>query len=124
MAAVAKACARWPRDSVHFEHFTPPEEAPAAKPGTGQVAGTFKVKLARRGGVFEVPEDRSIVQVLREHGVEIETSCESGLCGTCRTRYLSGDPEHRDHVLDDEERLQYVMPCCARSRSSLLVLDL
>jgi vanillate O-demethylase ferredoxin subunit len=71
-----------------------------------------------------VPNDKSIVQVLREHGMDVETSCESGLCGTCRTRYVEGEPEHHDYVLDDDERSEYVMICCARSRSPLLVLDL
>ncbi len=71
-----------------------------------------------------MPGDKSIVEVLREHGMEVDTSCESGLCGTCRTRYLEGDPEHHDYVLEDDERSEYVMICCARSRGPLLVLDL
>ena len=65
----------------------------------------------------------ALSQRLREQGIDIETSCESGLCGTCRTRYLEGEPEHHDYVLDDEERDEYVMICCARSKSPVLVLD-
>ncbi len=126
MDAVAKACAHWPRGSVHLEHFSVPEAevVDGATPATDRIGVGFQVKVASTGAVYDVPNDKSIVQVLRSHGIEIATSCESGLCGTCRTRFLSGQPEHRDYVLDDEERQQYVMLCCARSRSPVLVLDL
>ena len=40
------------------------------------------------------------------------------------TRFLDGEPEHRDVVLDDEDKQQFVLICCARSKTSNLVLDL
>jgi ferredoxin len=86
-------------------------------------AGEFDVMLASSGIVLTVPSGKTIVQVLRDAGIECETSCEAGVCGTCRTRYLEGAPEHHDFVLDDEERAEYVMICCARATSPLLVLD-
>lgn len=88
------------------------------------MAGAFDIRLAGSGQVFTVPEDASIVEVLRLEGIEVLTSCEAGLCGTCRTRYLEGMPEHHDMVLTDEERKEFVMICCARAVSPLLVLDL
>ena len=65
--------------------------------------GEFAVKLAHSGRVLTIPRDKTIVQVLRDAGIECETSCEAGVCGTCRTRYLEGTPQHHDFVLDDEE---------------------
>lgn len=84
----------------------------------------FSVRLARTGLLLPVPPDRSIVEVLRAAGIACNTSCEAGLCGTCRTRYLDGTPEHHDYVLDDEEREHFVAICCARATSDVLVLDL
>ena len=84
----------------------------------------FRIRLALSGEVFPVPHDKSIVEVLRENGIDIDTCCEEGFCGTCMTRYLAGEPEHRDTVLDDDDRQEYVLVCCARSRSEELVLDL
>ena len=84
----------------------------------------FSVRLASTGLLLPVPHDRSIVEVLREAGIACNTSCEAGLCGTCRTRYLDGTPEHHDFVLDDEERESFVAICCARATSEVLVLDL
>lgn len=127
MDAVAAACAPWPRERVHFEYF---KAADALAPGSagsppGAIALGFRVRLARRGQEFHVPDDKSIVQVLREHGILIPTSCESGLCATCKTRYLAGTPVHRDYVLDERERLEYLLPCCSRATAeSCLVLDL
>jgi ferredoxin len=74
--------------------------------------------------VIDVPADSTIVQALRANGVEVTTSCEAGLCATCRTRYLAGAPEHRDFVLSEDERRTDVLICCARSHTPMLVLDL
>lgn len=84
----------------------------------------FRVRLAKSGREFPIPADRSIANVLQDAGVALETSCEEGVCGTCRTRYLEGEPEHNDFVLTPEEQAGELMPCCARSRSAILVLDL
>jgi vanillate O-demethylase ferredoxin subunit len=132
MNAVRQASSHWPAANVHCEYFSPSAHASNAELTNAMPAGEmqeaigvgFQVKIASSGAVFDVPNDKSIVEVLREHGIDVETSCESGLCGTCRTRYLEGLPEHRDYVLDDEEKKQYVLICCARARSPLIVLDL
>lgn len=131
MGAVKVASAHWPKGTVHFEYFTPPVkqavtgvESSRKSGGPEDIDVGFQVRINSTGAVYNVPNDRSIIDVLRENGIEIPSSCEAGLCGTCRTRYLKGEPEHHDVVLDDEEKKEYVMVCCARSKSSLLVLDL
>ena len=84
----------------------------------------FQIKIASTGAVLDVPKDKSIVEVLWSNGFDVDTSCESGLCATCMTRYTEGEPDHQDSVLDDEERSQYLCVCVSRSISPLLVLDL
>lgn len=121
MAAVAQAAEHWPAAAVHCEYFS----APVAEVDAGERENTaFRVRIGRTGEELEVPADRSIVDVLREHGHYVDTSCEEGYCGTCLTPYLEGDPEHRDTVLDEDDRAHYVLICCARSRTPTLVLDL
>jgi vanillate O-demethylase ferredoxin subunit len=129
MRAIRDLAAGWPADSVHFESFAPADEPTPAPERSDSFTDKdipvgFQVRLARSGTTFDVPNDKSILQVLREHGIDVPSSCESGLCGTCRTRYLAGIPEHRDYILDDDERERDVLICCARSRAPLLVLDL
>ncbi len=131
MRATEAASAHWPKGSVHCEYFTAAASPKAtltkdeaADVGDDAVGLGFQIKIASTGAVYYVPNDKSIVEVLREQGIEVETSCEAGLCATCKTRYLTGEPDHRDLVLDDEEHSQYLTICCSRAKSRMLVLDL
>ena len=75
--------------------------------------------------MYPVPADRSILSVLRDAGVLVESSCEAGVCGTCRTRYLAGTPDHQDFVLSDDERQESIMLCVSRAAAGeRIVLDL
>ena len=114
------AAATWPPESVHLEYF-------AADPMS--LAGSqneFKVRLARSGGVYTVPENKTIVNALSEHGIRIDTSCEQGVCGTCLTGVLEGVPDHRDVFLTDDEKLagDKILPCVSRAKTPILVLDI
>jgi len=119
MAAVKAASAHWPAGQVHFEHFA----APVASTVAGGSA-VFEVEIASTGAVYPVPPDRSILSVLLDQGVLVDSSCEAGVCGTCTTRYLSGEPDHRDFVLSEAEQREHVMVCVSRARSPRLTLDL
>jgi vanillate O-demethylase ferredoxin subunit len=103
---------------VHYEIFTGSPEAVVEE------ERPFRVKLARRGGDYEVPAGESIVAVLRRHGIVVRTSCELGYCGACLTPYLAGEPDHRDQVLEENGRKRYLLICCSRSKTPVLELDL
>ncbi|WP_252374465.1 PDR/VanB family oxidoreductase [Hydrogenophaga sp. 2FB] len=118
MAAVRQATGGHPPDHVHEESFS--ATAPVDKLGRS----TFTVELARSGKTVRVEEGQSLLQALRGAGVNPDTSCEMGVCGSCVTRYLSGSPEHGDSFLNPKERLSELALCCAGSLSERLVLDL
>ncbi|WP_432514746.1 PDR/VanB family oxidoreductase [Kineococcus sp. SYSU DK001] len=107
-----------PEDNLHREHFT-------AVDTTGMASDSFEVELDT-GEVFEVPADKSIVEVLGENGVEIDTSCREGICGTCVLTVLSGEPDHRDNCLTAKEKARndQMATCVSRARSARLVLEL
>ncbi|MEP7182682.1 MAG: PDR/VanB family oxidoreductase [Betaproteobacteria bacterium] len=117
MEAVRDMTGHWSSSTVHFESFS---DAAATRTADDR---PFQVKLARSGAVIEVPADRSILDALRGAGHDVPSSCESGTCGTCRTRLLGGEADHRDLVLTDAERADHVMVCVSRARSDELVLD-
>jgi vanillate monooxygenase ferredoxin subunit len=111
----------WDSANVHREYFA------AAR--SGAVAHSdrpFQVKLASSGRVIDVAAGESVARALDNAGVTLATSCEEGVCGTCLTRILSGEPDHRDVFLTDEERRanDQFLPCCSRSNSPMLVLDI
>jgi ferredoxin len=74
--------------------------------------------------VLTVPADRSALDVIREAVPEIAYSCQQGFCGTCRTRVISGEIDHRDRVLTDRERTDTMTICVSRSRGGRIALDL
>ena len=125
MLATREGSAHWPPETVHFEYFAPvPQEKPAAGEAVDPGDAEFQVTLSSTGATYNVPADKSIVDVLRDNGIDVDTSCEAGTCGTCKTHYLEGEPDHNDFVLTDAEQREWVMICCARSRSERIVLDL
>lgn len=115
MQAVRDMTGHWSPSAVHFEAFTDTAPRPDDTP--------FRVRLARSGQTIEVPVGTTILEALRAHGIEAPCSCESGTCGTCRTRLLAGEADHRDLVLGDEERETNIMVCVSRARSDELVID-
>jgi vanillate O-demethylase ferredoxin subunit len=121
LSAAKVAAAAWPEHAVHFEHFS---AVPISEEDATWDQKPFQVKVQSTGQILDVAAGQSIVSALRAAGLAVDTSCEDGFCGTCLTRYLAGEPVHRDAVLGDAERKSFVMICRARSRSPLLVLDL
>jgi phthalate 4,5-dioxygenase reductase subunit len=116
MEAVRAMTDHWSPTAVHFEAFSEAETHKADdKP--------FKVKLARSGAVIEVPTDKTILEVLREHGLDVPSSCETGTCGTCRTKMLAGEADHRDLVLAEHERKDTIMICVSRARTDEITID-
>ncbi|MDB5873606.1 MAG: 2Fe-2S iron-sulfur cluster binding domain protein [Ramlibacter sp.] len=109
----------WPSSHVHLEYF-------AAAPQDTSADRAFEVKIASTGKTYAVPADTSVVHALQGHGIEILTSCEQGVCGTCITRVLEGEPDHRDMYFTDEEKAKndQFTPCCSRAKGGMLVLDL
>jgi len=117
LEAVRDMTGHWPASRIHFESYV--DAAAARKPEDRP----FTVRFAQSGDSFEVGPGISILDAAREHGHDVPSSCESGTCGTCKTRYLEGDPDHRDLVLTDDERTEFIMVCVSRARSNVLVLD-
>lgn len=117
MEAVRDMAGHWNSANVHFESFVQ-GGAPQRddKP--------FMVKLARSGREFEVPVGKTILDVLREGGCDVRTSCESGTCGTCRTRLVEGAADHRDMVLMPDEMDDQIMVCVSRAKTDVIVIDL
>ncbi|MDP5291819.1 PDR/VanB family oxidoreductase [Oceanimonas sp. CHS3-5] len=104
--------------SLHIERFS---AGPVDASG-----GAFDVVINSTGQRYHIPEGQSILNVLREAGVKVPTSCGNGVCGTCETGVLAGVPDHRDSILSPEEREEnaYMMLCVSRALSPEIVLDL
>jgi ferredoxin-NADP reductase len=120
IAAVEAKSAHWPHKTLQVERFAP-------RPLTEVAPNTsFEIELVDSGEVLVVPPGKSILEVVDEAGIYVLSNCEEGTCGTCQTTVLEGVPDHRDSVLDEDERAanDTMMICVSRALSSRLVLDL
>ena len=99
----------WPAERVHVEHFAPiADENFKPEP--------FDALIASTGAVVHVPADVSLLEVLRQNGFAMPSSCEIGVCGSCECGYRDGTVIHRDVVLPVTERQDRMMPCVSRAR--------
>ncbi len=106
------------KDTVHVEYFTA-KEPPATE-------GGFTVVLVKSGREIAIPAGKTILDALKDEGLDLPYSCTEGICGTCETKVLEGIPDHRDRILTDAEKAanKTMMICCSGSKSERLLLDL
>ena len=112
--------AGWRSDQLNREYFN------AAVPESEDGDKPFTVKLKSTGDEYQIPVDQTISQVLEDAGVFVPLSCESGVCGTCLVDVISGEPDHRDLYMSDEEHAanRQITVCCSRSKTPFLEIDL
>ncbi|MDX0468614.1 Rieske 2Fe-2S domain-containing protein [Sinorhizobium medicae] len=108
----------WPETAVHFEYFK--------NTNTIDDSSSFEVALARSCVTLQVTAGKTILETMREAGIDMPSSCEQGACGTCLATVIEGEPDHQDVYLNDAERKSgtKIMTCVSRARSARLVLDL
>jgi len=114
---LAKESCGFSAERIHSERFT-------AKVAAAQLDKVFNVTIRSSGRVFSIPGDQDTATFLNENGVFIPTSCEQGMCGSCKTKVLEGEADHRDQGLSAADKAQgYFLPCISRGKGDL-VLDL
>jgi ferredoxin-NADP reductase len=115
------SCSTLRYSNHHIERF----KALDAKPSVDS-RKTYTVELSRSGQVLTVLPEQSLLGVLQAAGIDCRTSCEEGICGSCETRVIKGEPDHRDSVLSPSEQAgnSVMMVCVSGAKSEHLVLDL
>lgn len=109
----------WAEAQLHCEFF-------AGTVSKSDSDASFEVQIASSGKIVVVPRDKTVVQALADAGIDVQMSCEQGVCGTCLTRVIEGIPDHKDMYLTPEEQAanDQFTPCCSRAKTPRLVLDL
>lgn len=117
IAAVEQQCEAWPAGALHVERFS-------ARPRDDEDdLRAFELVLGRSDRRLAVPADCSALDVLDAAGIALPNACRDGVCGSCETSVLSGQPLHRDSLIDPD-RTDVFLPCVSRARTAELVLDL
>ena len=112
IAAVEAQCRGWPAGSLRVERFT-------AVAATDRPRRPIEVVCTRSGLRLRVPPDRSILEVAEEAGLNPASSCTEGICGSCETTVIEGEPEHLDALLTEQERAggRSMLICVSRART-------
>jgi len=108
----------WSDEAVHFEYFKNTQEV--------DNSSAFEIELARSALTLTVPSGKTILEVLRDNGVVLSSSCEQGACGTCKVNVLKGEIDHQDVYLNSTEKADgdVMMTCVSRALSDRLTLDI
>lgn len=120
LAAFEANCAELGLPHVHIERFA------AAAPVDAIQGSEYVAQLSRSQKTVLVPAGKSLLDALLEAGIDVDHSCREGVCGSCETTVLEGEPDHRDGVLSKREREsgRTMMVCVSGCKGQRLVLDL
>lgn len=100
-----------------------PEAVAEAAP---KVVKPAVVIFKQSGKEINCDSSKSLLTIAAEAGITIDSSCQSGTCGTCKQALVEGSVEYPDNdpaALSDAEAKQYVLTCSAHPVGRV-VLDL
>lgn len=124
MQTLVPALAQWgvPIADIHYEAFGP---ASVRLTGAAEVpvatGVTIEVKFHRSGRTLTWDgRDASLLDFAERHGIEVESGCRSGGCGSCETRLIEGSVSY-DHAPDYDVTPGHCLVCVGRPSSPLVL---
>ena len=84
---------------------------------------TFSVRFAKQNRTIEVGAEQTVLSCAKKAGIRIPSSCANGICGTCKSRLVSGsvDMKHGGGIRQREIDAGMFLPCCSRPLSDLVI---
>jgi len=113
---------RYHEESFVFEALSVAEQQEAD--GGAPVAGrAFKVEFTQSRRSIEASEDTFILTAAKRAGMRLPSSCTQGVCGTCKSRLVSGEVRmtHAGGIRQREIDQGMILLCCSRPVSDLVI---
>lgn len=84
---------------------------------------TFKVEFTKTRRSIEVPENMTVLEAAKRAGMRLPSSCTQGLCGTCKSKKVSGTIEmnHQGGIRQREIDAGMMLLCCSKPTSDLVI---
>jgi hypothetical protein len=124
MQTLVPALAEWgvPVADIHYEAFGPASvKLPGAAVAAEPTATAVEVRFERSGRTLIWDgQDATLLDFAERHGVEVESGCRSGGCGSCETRLLQGNVQY-DHAPDHDPAPGHCLLCVGRPSSPLVL---
>lgn len=86
---------------------------------------SYQVKFKKSGKTAEWSDKyESILDLAETNGIEIESECGQGFCGTCMVKLISGEVEmETDDGLDEVDRNNGMILTCSAVPKTDIVLE-
>jgi glycine betaine catabolism B len=112
--------ARYHEESFVFEDRTPASEKP---PMPEALTKSHTITFGKTGRSLACDEDTTILAAARAAGLRLPSSCTKGLCGTCKTRKISGEVHmvHAGGIRQREIDQGFILLCCSRPRGDVVI---
>lgn len=124
MQTLVPALAEWgvPVADLHHEAFGPASvKLPGARAAAEPLASGVEVRFQRSGRTLGWDgRDASLLDFAERHGIEVESGCRSGGCGSCETRLLEGEVRY-EHAPDHDVAAGHCLLCVGRPVASLVL---
>jgi ferredoxin-NADP reductase len=114
--------ARYHEESFNFADLAPADAA-VAPPANTDVVPTYRVEFTKSRRTIEVSADTHVLAAARAAGMRLPSSCTRGLCGTCKSKLVSGEVsmQHQGGIRQREIDQGMVLICCAKPLSDLVI---
>lgn len=124
--------AGFPMDHYHQESFSfetlskaQDEQSADAMADVSATPGIelFNVQFQKSRREITCVSSQSVLDAARQSGVRLASSCTQGMCGTCKAKLISGQVhmEHKGGIRQREIDQGYVLLCCSRPLSDLVI---
>src|SRR5262249_32453141 len=93
---------------------------PAAEVSVNKV---YEVEFAKQARRIDVAAEQTVLSCAKKSGVRIPSSCSNGVCGTCKSKLLSGsvDMNHNGGIRQREIDAGFFLPCCSKPLTDLVI---
>ena len=82
----------------------------------------FKIEFSMSGRTAEIDEQfKNILELAESNGVQIPSDCRVGVCGTCKTKLLSGEVrmETEDGLSEEDKSRGMILPCVSMPETDI-----
>jgi glycine betaine catabolism B len=106
----------------HEESFTLEDQSPAPPPPAAATKA-YTITFGTSGRSISCGADTTILAAARAAGLRLPYACTKGLCGTCKTRKLSGevDMAHAGGIRQGEIEQGFILLCCSKPRGDVVI---
>lgn len=86
------------------------------------MAVQVEFKISGKTATWDGSHD-SILELAEANEIAIESDCEAGICGTCKTKLLSGkvEMETEDGLDADDMAQNMILPCVAEPLTDIVL---